>query len=138
MKNLFSLFLSQSYQDCWDDYNRSLKSKSFPQWDYIVLTASNAQQAEGFRKQIEERSGFLPAQTKFAVISDRDGKRVGSGGSTLSVLKYLHEQEGRFENLRVLVIHSGACRSTRRWASCSVRFRMSCPMGASQRCSTSS
>ena len=107
MKNLFSLFLSQSYQDCWDDYNRSLKSKSFPQWDYIVLTASNAQQAEGFRKQIEERSGFLPAQTKFAVISDRDGKRVGSGGATLSVLKYLHEQEGRFENLRVLVIHSG-------------------------------
>ena len=107
MKNLFSLFLSQSYQDCWDDYNRSVKSSNFPCWDYIVLTASNEQQAEGFQKQIAERSDFLPARTKFAVIPDRDGKRVGSGGATLSVIKYLHEQEGDFQNLRVLVIHSG-------------------------------
>lgn len=107
MKNLFSLFLSQSYQDCWDDYNRSIKSPNFPQWDYIVLTASNEQQAEGFRKQIEERSAFLPLQTKFAVIPDRDGKRVGSGGATLSVIRYLQEQEGSFRDLRVLVIHSG-------------------------------
>ncbi|MDY5021405.1 MAG: L-fucokinase [Blautia sp.] len=107
MKNLFSLFLSQSYQDCWDDYNRSIKSPSFPHWDYIVLTASNEQQAEGFQKQIAERAGFLPPQTKFVVIPDRGGKRVGSGGATLSVIKYLHEQEGGFQNLRVLVIHSG-------------------------------
>ncbi|MCI6996768.1 MAG: bifunctional fucokinase/L-fucose-1-P-guanylyltransferase [Eubacterium sp.] len=107
MKNLFSLFLSQSYQDCWDDYNRSIKSPSFPHWDYIILTASNEQQAEGFRKQIEERGAFLPSQTRFAVIPDRDGKRVGSGGATLSVIRYLHEQEGSFQNLRVLVIHSG-------------------------------
>ena len=107
MKNLFSLFLSQSYQDCWDDYNRSIKSSAFPQWDYIVLTASNEQQAEGFRRQIEERAGFLPVKTKFAVIPDRDGQRVGSGGATLSVIRYLHEQEGCFQNLRVLVIHSG-------------------------------
>ncbi len=107
MNNLFSLFLSQSYQDCWDDYNRSLKSTAFPRWDYIVLTASNEQQAEGFRRQIDERLAFLPLQTKFIVIPDRNGKRVGSGGATLSVLKYLHEQEGGFGNLRVLVIHSG-------------------------------
>lgn len=107
MKNLISLFLSQSYQDCWDDYNRSIKSPNFPHWDYIVLTASNEQQAEGFRKQIEERSGFLPYRTKFVVIPDRDGKRVGSGGATLSVIRYLHEQEGSFQKLRVLVIHSG-------------------------------
>lgn len=107
MKNLFSLFLSQSYQDCWDDYNRSLKSKTYPCWDYIVLTASNEQQAEGFRRQIEARRAFLPARTKIAVIPDRGGVRVGSGGATLSVLGYLHEQEGSFENLRILVIHSG-------------------------------
>lgn len=107
MNNLFSLFLSQSYQDCWDDYNRSLKSSTFPHWDYIILTASNEQQAEGFRKQIEERSAFLPVHTKFAVIPDREGKRVGSGGATLSVIKYLYEQEGDFQDLRILVIHSG-------------------------------
>lgn len=50
MTNLNSLFLSQAYKDCWDDYNRSLKLHSFPRWDYVILTASNEQQAEGFRK----------------------------------------------------------------------------------------
>lgn len=46
MTNLNSLFLSQAYKDCWDDYNRSLKLRSFPRWDYVILTASNEQQAE--------------------------------------------------------------------------------------------
>lgn len=107
MNNLTSLFLSQSYSDCWADYSRSIKSDSFPQWDYIVLTASNEQQAEGFRKMIEARKSYLPRKTHFAVIPDRDGKRIGSGGATLAVLKYLYAQEGHFDNLRVLVIHSG-------------------------------
>lgn len=103
MKKLFSLFLSQSYQDCWDDYSRSIKSTSFPRWDYIIFTASNERQAEGFREQLEERKGFLPVHTKFAVIPDRDGKRIGSGGATLSVLKYIYEQEKTFSGLRILV-----------------------------------
>ena len=88
MKNLYSLFLSQAYRDCWDDYNRSLKLKNFPKWDYVILTASNEQQAEGFRKQIEERKAFLPKETTFVAIPDRDGKRVGSGGATLETLPY--------------------------------------------------
>lgn len=107
MKNIPSLFLSQAYRDCWDDYNRALKLKKFPRWDYVILTASNEQQAEGFRKQIEERKSFLPKHTKFVAIPDRDGQRVGSGGATLEVLKYLRSQEESFEKLRVLVIHSG-------------------------------
>lgn len=107
MKSLYSMFLSQAYQDCWDDYNRSVKLKNFPRWDYVILTASNDQQAEGFRRQIEERKEYLPAGTRFAAVPDRGGERVGSGGATLEVLKYLHEQEGDFRKLRVLVIHSG-------------------------------
>ena len=107
MRNLYSLFLSQAYKDWWDDYNRSLKLRNFPKWDYVILTASNEQQAEGFRKQIEERRDFLPKETTFVAIPDRDGKRVGSGGATLEVLKYLHEQEESFDGLRILVIHSG-------------------------------
>ena len=107
MKNISSIFLSQAYIDCWDDYNRSLKLKKFPRWDYVILTASNEQQAEGFRKQLEERKIFLPKHTKFVAIPDRDGQRVGSGGATLEVLKYLRSQEESFEKLRVLVIHSG-------------------------------
>ena len=100
-------FLSQAYRDCWGDYNRSLKLKNFPKWDYVILTASNEQQAEGFRKQIEERRAFLPKETTFVAIPDRDGKRVGSGGATLEVLKYLQEQEESFDGLRILDIHSG-------------------------------
>ena len=73
----------------------------------MILTASNEQQAEGFRKQIEDRKNLLPKGTKFIAIPDRDGRRVGSGGATLEVLRYLHEQEGSFDSLRVLVIHSG-------------------------------
>lgn len=107
MKNIPSLFLSQAYRDCWDDYSRSLKLKKFPRWDYVILTASNEQQAEGFRKHLEERKSFLPKHTKFVAIPDRDGKRVGSGGATLEVLKYLRSKEESFEKLRVLVIHSG-------------------------------
>ena len=111
MTNLTSLFLSQSYADTWDDYCRSLTKASFVCWDYVVLTASNEQQAVGFRAQLEERraAGFLPARTQFAVVPDRDGKRVGSGGATLGVLRYLAEQIGGddFSGLRILVIHSG-------------------------------
>ncbi|MBQ7040124.1 MAG: bifunctional fucokinase/L-fucose-1-P-guanylyltransferase [Clostridia bacterium] len=102
-----SLFLSQSYKDTWDDYQRSLSSAVFPVWDYVILTASNENQAEGYRMQIEERKKFLSDRTHFAVVPDEGGERVGSGGATLSVLKYIYEREGRFEGIRTLVIHSG-------------------------------
>ena len=62
---------------------------------------------EYISKQIADRQNFLPRGTKFIAIPDRDGRRVGSGGATLEVLRYLHEQEGSFDSLRVLVIHSG-------------------------------
>lgn len=109
-KSQSTLFLAQSYMDTWADYNRSLTRSSFACWDYVVLTASNEQQADGFRAQLKERenAGFLPAHTQFAVIPDPEGKRVGSGGATLGVIKYLAEQNGGdFSGLRILVIHSG-------------------------------
>lgn len=112
-----TIFLTQSYKDTWDDYNRSLTNPNFACWDYIILTASNEQQAQGFRAQIAERNeaGFLPKRTHFAVIPDPDGKRVGSGGATLGVIRYIAQQIGiseaeaevDFSNRRVLVIHSG-------------------------------
>ena len=132
MTNLNSLFLSQAYKDCWDDYNRSLKLRSFPRWDYVILTASNEQQAEGFRKQIADRQKFLPRGTKFVAIPDRDGRRVGSGGATLEDLRYLYEQEGSFDSLRVLVIHSGGTvnvfPSILHWVSSFHRCLMNCLM----------
>ncbi len=109
--NHTSLFLSQSYMDTWDDYKRSLTRDNFACWDYVVLTASNPQQAQGFEAQIAERqkAGFLPRKTHFAVIPDKDGKRIGSGGATLGVIKHIAEHTGKndFSGLRILVIHSG-------------------------------
>ena len=111
MQPLISLFLSQSYQDTWDDYKRSLSNPNFVCWDYVVLTASNERQAAAFQAQLDERqtAGFLPARTKFAVIPDRDGTRIGSGGATLGVLRHIAEKTGNddFSNLRIMVIHSG-------------------------------
>ncbi len=111
MNNLTSLFLAQSYQDTWEDYKYSLTRENFVCWDYVVLTASNENQAEGFRMQIKDRmeKGLLPSKTHFAVIPDPEGKRVGSGGATLGVLKYIaeHAKTTDFASLKILVIHSG-------------------------------
>lgn len=120
-----SLFLRQSYLDSWSDYQKSLTSQRFITWDYIVLTASNEDQADAYRAQISSRrgKGLLPRSTHFAVIPDPDGMRVGSGGATLNVLKYIAEIESTplagepprtvgedlnwFSGKRILVIHSG-------------------------------
>ena len=101
-----SLYLSQSYKDAWDDYQRSLFVPKFPVWDYVFITASNEHQAESFRAQIDARADRLPGGTVFTVIPDEGGVRVGSGGATLSVLRCLKEQGG-WEGKRILVIHSG-------------------------------
>ena len=104
-----TLFLQQSYLDCTEQYESVLKSPSIPLWDYVILTASNEAQAEAYRAQIEYRlkNGMLPKSTHYAVLPDPDGKRVGSGGATLNVLRYIHEQAGSFADQRILVIHSG-------------------------------
>ncbi len=102
-----SLYLAQSYQDAWGDYQRSLRNTSFPVWDYVFLTASNSHQAEGFRAQLEARRAFLPERTVFEVIPDEGGVRIGSGGATLSVLRVIREKESSFTGKRILVIHSG-------------------------------
>ena len=110
-RSITPLFLSQSYQDAWDDYMRMLSRPDYAGWDYIILTASNEQQAEGFRAQLKlrQQEKMLPGKTHFAVIPDPEGKRVGSGGATLGVLRYIAQVRGGddFAGLRILVIHSG-------------------------------
>lgn len=111
-RKLKKLFLRQSYLDAWEDYQRSIRKASFPQWDYIVLTSSNESQSWAFQEQISKRRAkhVLPKNTKFFVLSDPEGKRIGSGGATLQVLRFLSEQEGLcgdFHSKRILVIHSG-------------------------------
>ena len=106
-----TLFLRQSYADAYGEYNRSLVGQDYPVWDYIILTAATPLQAQSYRAQIEYRraAGKLPEQTRFLVIPDRDGQRVGSGGATLSVLREVAALRGSgdFTGLKLLVIHSG-------------------------------
>lgn len=109
-KTMVTLFHTQTYQDAWSDYQRSLNNPSFACWDYIILTASNQHQAKGFWAQLRQRT--LPEKTHVAVLPDPHGKRVGSGGATLGVIKYIKEREASlghddFDKLRILVIHSG-------------------------------
>lgn len=63
-------------------------------FDHIVITAANEAQARGYRAQTKNRH-------EVKVISDPGGKRVGSLGATVNLLKRL-KLSGR-----VLVCHSG-------------------------------
>ena len=106
---MISLFLQQSLLDSQADFDRSVNNPNFPHWDCIVITASNTAQAEGYRKQIEYRRslGRVPAFTDFLIVPDRDNKRVGSAGSTLSVIRELKNKYVDFSEKRIMVIHAG-------------------------------
>ena len=109
--NYKNLFLRQSYLDNYDIYQKSLgNSADKPTlWDYVILTASNEDQAEAYRMQINYRveHNFLPSNTHYAVIPDYEGKRIGSGGATFGAMRYIMEREANFNNLKIMVIHSG-------------------------------
>lgn len=108
-----NLFLRQSYIDAWEEYEKILRA-GLGGWDYVILTASNEAQARTYRIEIRHRlgEGRLPANSRYEVLPDPEGKRVGSGGATFHVLRFLAEQEGTdtetcLRGKKVLVIHSG-------------------------------
>ncbi len=103
--SLNALFYKQSLLDAQNDYIRSLQDKDFPRFNAVVLTASNEHQAKMFNMQLQARK--LPPYTDFIVIPDKNGERVGSGGATLSAIKYLKEKYGSFDGKKFAVIHSG-------------------------------
>lgn len=110
MTNAVSLFLQQSYQDDWESYQAVLRGdRNMALWDDIVLTASNERQAAAYKAQIDYRlaHGQLPQGTRYAVLPDPMGKRVGSGGATFSALRHLLAQSPVLKGRRMLVIHSG-------------------------------
>jgi len=91
-------------------------------WDYLVVTAANEQQAKAYDLQIQERreTGQIPQVRNCVVIPDIEGKRIGSGGSTLhSLACILHRERpgvgpASFEDaqailggLRILIVHAG-------------------------------
>jgi fucokinase len=78
-------------------------------WDYLILTASNEEQARAYEGQLRVRRdlGQLTRVREALVVADPDGKRVGSGGSTLFSLAAVLEREPRLEGLRILIVHAG-------------------------------
>ena len=78
-------------------------------FDICVLTAANKQQTRGYEIQLEwRREKSMLTNTFFKVISDPDGKRIGSGGSTFYVIKKLYSEFGEaLFSKRVLILHSG-------------------------------
>jgi fucokinase len=91
-------------------------------WDYLIVTAANDQQAKAYEHQLQERqkAGELPQVRHCLVIPDLEGRRIGSGGSTLhSLACVLHREKagdgaGSFEEaeailsgLRILIVHAG-------------------------------
>jgi galactokinase/mevalonate kinase-like predicted kinase len=78
-------------------------------WDYLILTASNGEQARAYEAQLHLRRdlGQLTRVREALVVPDPDGKRVGSGGSTLFSLAAILERERRLEGLRILIVHAG-------------------------------
>ncbi len=93
-------------------------------WDYLILTASNDRQAAGYKGQLElrRRAGLMPEVGAAMVVADPQGKRVGSGGSTLyCLMRVVHEEVRRtgltaddlaaverlLKGLRILILHAG-------------------------------
>ena len=62
------------------------------------------------RSHCGQKEKLLPSQTRFLIFCRiLTGKRVGSGGATLNVLRAIAEAEGTgdFTGKKILVIHSG-------------------------------
>jgi fucokinase len=93
---------------------------SAPQWDFLIVTASNSVQAKAYASQLELRRelGLLAEVNEVLVVPDPPRQRVGSGGSTVlclcEVLRRLHIQSAdpaiwleALRDLRILIVHAG-------------------------------
>src|SRR6476661_4167718 len=65
-------------------------------WDYVILTAANEKQAQGYRQELALREravgpsgAFFPAIQRTLVVPDPPGRRAGSGGATLAAVAAL-------------------------------------------------
>jgi galactokinase/mevalonate kinase-like predicted kinase len=93
-------------------------------WDYLIVTASNEAQAESYKTQLSLRRklGLLSGVEQVLVVPDPQGKRIGSGGSTIFALLEVISREIKAPGLtglspsqieetlnrhRILIIHAG-------------------------------
>jgi fucokinase len=87
-------------------------------WDFVILTAANEKQAQGYRQELSLRQrdigtagAFFPAIQRTLVVPDPPNRRAGSGGATLAALAALAREfnlsADDLHRLRILLIHSG-------------------------------
>jgi fucokinase len=78
-------------------------------WDYLIVTASNERQAAAYELQLDLRRklGLLAEVREVLVVPDLEGKRIGSGGSTLLCLEQVLAREHSLAEQRVLILHAG-------------------------------
>ncbi len=128
MRDLRQMFLEQSYRDAYGFYRQSLaEDERLPGWDYVILTASNEAQAASYRRQIDYRleKDMLPKSTRYHVLPDPDGARIGSGGATMAALNHIRTLEGPnpLRGRRALIIHSGGdSRRAPQYSACGKLF----------------
>ena len=82
----------------------------FPWWSAVVITAGSKAQSELYQQQIHHRleRGYLPRHVAWHVVSDPEGRHIGSGGATLQALRALERRDPPWwAHNRVLVIHAG-------------------------------
>lgn len=110
IKKIKETFMNETIKDVWDYYLKLLTDDKLECWDWVILTASNEEQSKIYQKEIDFRLKLkkIPNNIRYLIVSDPDGKRIGSGGATLNVLKKLKEKDSRnFSELKILIIHSG-------------------------------
>ncbi len=98
-------------------------SNSLEPWHYLILTAANDHQAAAYEAQIRMRreTAQLTQVRDTLVVVDPQGRRVGSGGSTLHCLREVLRRESEagqdipdfaaaeriLRGLRILIVHAG-------------------------------
>jgi fucokinase len=87
-------------------------------WDYLIVTAANERQGAAYELQMRlrrEAGSIDPARTAL-VVADEEGKRIGSGGSTVECLLEVLRRESAgtpetaaeiLGRLRILIVHAG-------------------------------
>ncbi|CAG8574594.1 3514_t:CDS:2 [Paraglomus brasilianum] len=114
MASLKSGLLASAIAQNYSAYNQLLSlsspSDSIAFWDDVVLTASNEHQKAVYGRRIAElaEEKQIPGWVRFHVVDDPPRYKIGSGGSTLLVLKYLDDIYGSdLDSRKILLIHAG-------------------------------
>lgn len=79
-------------------------------WDLIVITAINEKQKKCYEIQIEnkKKEKKFPLNFPYLVISDPEGNKIGTGGSTLNAINKIFDIYSISMNkMKILLIHAG-------------------------------